>query len=218
MTIDINKINSFAVLRISFPSRNKANKFIRTLMYKHGYEIAEPWSEEIKKVGKDGTLLLIYKKSLLPTTLELFMTSTISYNEFILPDIKVKPSELAGVNHIIKGLPFVHGSIHYLTKDVNDSDLALRYYIDFYCRPTYVGKWFVKCKKTKKYLEITPEQAKIVNDTMTNGSFSRVIGFREFKGFKRIIVKDNDLSVTLNDELCMIQPIKIKDVEEQEWS
>ena len=209
MNIDVEKIKSYPVLRVKFPSRNKANKFIRALVNKHGYTIAEPWLEEIKRVGKDDTLLLIYKNSLIPTKLELQDNSTISYSEFILPDVKVQP--IVEPEHKIKGLPFMHGGIHYLTSDITDSDLALRYYIQFDFRPNYVGKWFVKCKKTKQYLEVTKEQAKWLAETMTKDGFRRVIGFREHKGFKRIIIKGDDLNVTLNNKLCMVQPIKIKE-------
>lgn len=218
MTLDIEKIESYPVLRVRFPSRNKANKFIRALVGKHNYKIAELWLEEIKQVGKDGTLLLIYKYELIPTKLELQDNLTLDYSEFVLPDVKIKPDEPTEPEYKIKGLPFMHGGIHYLTSDITDSDLALRYYIQFDFRPDYVGKWFVKCKKTKQYLEITKEQAKWLSETMTKDGFKRVIGFREYKGFKRIIIKGTDVNVTFNNELCMIQPIKIKDVEEQEWA
>lgn len=218
MNFDIGKLQGFTELKIKFPSRNKANKFIRGLVHEHDYKIAEPWLEGIKNVGKDGVCLLIFEKSLLPSIECNGGITPVDYTNFIIPDVKVKLSVLPKADCIIKGLPFINGSIHYLTKNINDSELALRYYIDFYCRPTYVGKWFIKCKETKKYLEITAEQAKIVNDTMTKGNFSRVVGFREYKGFKRIIIKGNDLNVTFNDKLCMIQPISIKDIDEQERS
>lgn len=213
MNINVEKIKSHPVLRVKFPSRTKAKKFIRALVNEHEYTISEIWSEEIKLVGQDDTLLLIYKNSLIPTRIGLQDDSTISYAEFILPNVNVQP--VVKPDCKIKGLPFRYGGVHYLTSDIVDSDLSLRYYIQFDCRPKYVGKWFVKCKNTKKYLEVTKEQAKWLAETMTKDVFRRVIGFKELKGFKRIIVKGNDVNVTFNNELCMAQPIKIKEVEEQ---
>lgn len=213
MHIDINKIKSYPVLRIKFPSRTKANKFIRALV-KQGYEIDNFWLSDIKNVGKDGTMLLIYKNTLMSTNSKGIAGDSIKYHEFVIPDVKVQPIESLEKTYGINGLPFMHGGIHYLTSDIDNSDLALRYYIQFDFRPDYIGKWFVKCNKTKQYLEVTKEQAKWLADTMTKGGFSRVIGFRCGKGFKRIIVKGNDVNVTFNGKLCMTQPIKIKDVKE----
>lgn len=174
MEINIKKLEENKIVKIKFPSKTKARKFTRTLVNKYNYQHAS---------GTVEKSIIIYSN--------IFMAcanneSYEDYTEYIVPH----PPKLEPKGQVIKGMPYTDYGVHYITKDINNSDLALRFYIDFGSRPDYIGKWFVKCKRTKKYLGVTEAEAKMISEDMCTDGFTRVIGFRERCGFRRLVVND----------------------------
>lgn len=184
MEINISKLEDDKIVKIKFPSKTKARKFTRTLVNKYNYQHAS---------GTVEKSIIVYSN--------IFMAcanndSYKDYTEYIIS----KPAKLEPTGQAIKGLPYTDYGVHYVTKNINNSDLALRFYIDFGSRPDYIGRWFVKCKRTKKYLGITEAEAKMISEDMCTGGFTRVIGFRERCGFRRLVVNDEGVvSGTFNN-------------------
>ena len=192
MNLDIEKLQKLKSVVITFPSKGKARKFIRALIHMHNYRDIS--TNPLSEVGANGVMLGIFRDSLI--TVYESQGKVYEFSEFLLIE---EPKLIHKI--IIKGKPSVLHNVHYLSKDIDGSELALRYYISFQHRPSYEGCWFIKCKETKEYLKISEEQAKLVADTMCSGSFKRVIGFKEKKGFKRIIVEhDGNVHTTLNNK------------------
>lgn len=169
MEINIKKLEDNKIVTIKFPSKTKARKFTRTLVNKYNYQHAS---------GTVEKSIIVYSNIFMACAYD---ESYEDYTEYVIQ----KPPKLEP-----KGLPYTDFTMHYITKDINNSDLALRFYIDFSSRPDYIGKWFVKCKRTKKYLGITESEAKMISEEMCTDGFTRVLGFRERCGFRRLVVND----------------------------
>lgn len=174
MDINISKLEDNKIVKIKFPSKTKARKFTRTLVNKYNYQHAS---------GIVDKSIIVYSNIFMACANN---ASCEYYTEYIIQ----KPPKLQPKGQVIKGLPYTDFTMHYITKDINNSDLALRFYIDFGSRPDYIGKWFVKCKRTKNYLGITEAEAKMISEDMCTDGFTRVIGFRESCGFRRLVVND----------------------------
>lgn len=189
MEINIQRLEENKIVKIEFPSKTKARKFIKTLTRRFWYTSFI----NLKDIPLD---ILLYDKQIAYNNCA-WGVDVDDYTKYILVEpVKIPTRAKVG------GAPSPTHTTHYLTKDIDNSDLALRFYIDFGNRPSYIGKWFVKCKKTKKYLEITEEQASRVSKEMCCTGFSRVIGFKESKGYRRIIVDDRGyIEATLNRNL-----------------
>lgn len=194
------------VKKIEFPSKTKARKFIRTLILKHEYTSVI----DLKNIP---LVILIYCKQISYNNFA-WGAEIIDYTEYLISH----PPKLQPAGQVINGLPYTDYGVHYITKNINNSDLALRYYIDFDSRPDYIGKWFVKCKRTKKYLGVTEAEAKMISEDMCTDGFTRVIGFRERCGFRRLVVNDEGtVRGTLNNNpqqgavlnISMIKAIKL---------
>ena len=188
MEINISKLEDDKIVKIEFPSKTKARKFMRLLIRKYGYSSVI----DLKNIP---LVILLYCKQIAYNNFAWGAEIT-DYTEYII----AKPAKLEPTGQAIKGLPYTDYGVHYITKNINNSELALRFYIDFGNRPDYIGKWFVKCKRTKKYLGITEAEAKMISEDMCTGGFTRVIGFRERCGFRRLVVNDEGaVSGTLNN-------------------
>lgn len=172
MEINTQKLEDNKIVKIKFPSKTKARKFTRTLVNKYNYQHVS---------GTVERAIIVYSNIFMACAYEDYYED---YTEYIIQ----KPPKLQPKGQVIKGLPYTDFTMHYITKDINNSDLALRFYIDFGSRPDYIGKWFVKCKRTKNYLSITEAEAKMISENMCTDSFTRVIGFRERCGFRRLVV------------------------------
>lgn len=169
MVVDIEKIRKDTCVRIKFPSKTKARKFIKQLKA-NGFTTA--YEDDLNNFSTEQELL-IYKDTLLVTK-SVEERPCAHYTEYLLKGIKETPA-----------VPTRRATVHYFTADIHNSDLALRYYVEFVDRPDYVGRWFIKDKKKKQYLGVTEEQAYFVLRTMTENSMTRVLGFPVQKGFQR---------------------------------
>lgn len=192
MLVDIEKIKEQSYVRLEFPSKTKAKKFIKQLL-DNGYSSAYP--EELKDVVGDK-VLMIYKDTLLATD-KVVEHESQSYFEYTKKFVQ---------SPIKQSLPTRKRIVHYFSTDILNSELSLRYYMEFTDRPNYVGKWFIKDDK-KQYLEVSPEQAEFVRKTMTDGLTQRVLGFPVRDGFQRTYWDNvgNIAGVTLNgkpQQLC----------------
>lgn len=174
MEINTQKLEENKIVKIKFPSKTKARKFTRALVNKYNYQHAS---------GTVEKSIIVYSNIFMACAYD---DSYEDYTEYII----TKPPKLQPAGQVINGLPYTDYGVHYITKNLNNSDLALRFYIDFGSRPDYIGKWFVKCKRTKKYLGITESEARMISEDMCTDGFTRVIGFRERCGFRRLVVND----------------------------
>ena len=179
MIVDITKLQG--ITNIIFPSKSKCNKFVRHLRVIHGYTIIGS-NHVIQLTGGyveiDPNLKTITYKTAEVTTV-LTSDSFVCYTDLLLETCRNQKS-LTYERH--------QGHTHYLSRPIvgSEGDLELRYYIQFNDRPWLVGKYCIKEKSTKKYLEISDEQAKFVKKTMTTTEWDRTIGFRNKEGFKRV--------------------------------
>lgn len=182
MIVDINKLNSYtAAVRFKFESNSKQRKFIRQCLAA-GYT----GCEDIQRNIDSTKVLLMFNKCLvLVTNLGMYQYMVKDYNEFL---IKEAPKSKNFADRFR-----VHHNTLYITKDIDNSDLSLRYYIHFGNRPSYENKWFIKDRVSKQYMEIPEDFAKHVSKTMCSAKeFKRVLGFPIKGGFKRVVLeKDN---------------------------
>jgi len=187
MLVDIEKIKEQTYVRLKFPSKTKARKFVRQLLV-NGYSSAYP--NDLKEIVGDK-VLLIYKDTLLATD-KIAEHKCQRYSDYVLPEQKSRKIKYSLLTR--------KSTVHYFSFDINNSDLSLRYYLDFVDRPTYIGKWLIKDKVKKQYLEVSDEQAEFVKRTMTNSQAQRVLGFLVSDGFQRTYWDNegNIAGVTLN--------------------
>ena len=182
MIVDINKLNSYtAAVRFKFESNSKQRKFVRQCMA-GGYT----GCEDIQKhINKDKLLLIFNKCLILVGEIEGYDYMLKDYNEFLIKEASKSGTYASRFR--------VHHNTLYMTKDIDNSDLSLRYYIHFGNRPSYENKWFIKDRVSKQYMEIPEEFAKHVSKNMCSAKeFKRVLGFPVKGGFKRIVLeKDN---------------------------
>jgi len=92
---------------------------------------------------------------------------------------------------------------NYLKWDITD-DLSLRYFFEFQSRPGYVGGFYVKSHKERKYIPVdTQEKLDYVfaHFVKSKESYTHIIGKQQHKKYKKLHVDVNNLYITHNDKI-----------------